>query len=58
MTAQRGNDPPAGTRPPEYVIVTWVSVQLRERIQGLGLSLEEALRAGKHKPEPDREAEP
>jgi hypothetical protein len=48
-------------RPPEYVIVTWVSEQLRDRAQRTGLSLAEALRAGDaHEPGPqqDPEAEP
>jgi hypothetical protein len=63
MNQELGADPPRGTRPPDYVIVTWVSAQLRERIRNLGMSLDEALRAGKNKPEPDdrdadREAEP
>lgn len=63
MSQERDANPPRGTRPPEYVIVTWVSAQLRQRIQGLGMSLDEALRAGKDNPEPDqrdadREAEP
>ncbi len=62
--------PLAGSRPPEYVIVTWVSGQLRDRVQRNGASLAEALQAGKkqdrepaHQDEPahpeleDREAE-
>ena len=56
--------PLAGTRPPEYVIVTWVSAELRERAQRNCGSLAEALQAGKKQdrdpahPEPeDREAE-
>ena len=32
-------------RRPEYVIVTWVSAQLRDRIQRNGASLAEALQA-------------
>jgi hypothetical protein len=46
------------------VIVTWVSAQLRERIQNIGMSLDEALRAGKDNREPgeppvaELEAEP
>jgi hypothetical protein len=50
-------------RRPEYVIVTWVSAQLRDRIQRNGASLAEALRvmnrnaAGLADPGPeDREA--
>jgi len=33
--------PLAGYRPPEYVIVTWVNEQLRDRIQRNGASLAE-----------------
>lgn len=40
-------------RPPEYVIVTWVSAQLRDRAQRNGASLAEALQAGKRQ---DRES--
>ena len=50
-----------GTRPPEYVIVTWVSEQLRDRIQRNGKSLAEALQAPdtqKSPPEAELEAEP
>jgi hypothetical protein len=56
--------PLAGSRPPEYVIVTWVSEQLRDRAQRNGASLAEALQAGKkqdrepaHPELEDREAE-
>ena len=56
--------PLAGTRPPEYVIVTWVSAQLRERALRNCGSLAEALQAGKkqdrepaHPELEDREAE-
>jgi len=54
-----------GTRPPEYVIETWVSEQLRDRIQRTGKSLAEALQATDthpytqtHTPEAELEAEP
>jgi len=50
-------------RRPEYVIVTWVSAQLRDRIQRNGASLAEILQVtGRHAPGPadpaleDREA--
>ncbi len=33
--------PLAGYQPPEYVIVTWVNEQLRDRIQRYGASLAE-----------------
>jgi hypothetical protein len=56
--------PLAGTRPPEYVIVTWVCAELRERAQRNCGSLAEALQAGKkqdrdpaHPELEDREAE-
>jgi hypothetical protein len=56
--------PLAGPRRPEYVVVTWVSEQLRDRVQRNGASLAEALQAGKKQDrEPaqpeleDREAE-
>jgi hypothetical protein len=56
--------PPAGTGPPpEYVIVTWVTAQLRDKIQRNGASLAKALQAtGRNAPGPadpgleDREA--
>ncbi len=47
-----------GTRPPEYVIETWVSEQLRDRIQRNGKALAEARQAASRTPEPDLEAEP
>jgi hypothetical protein len=54
-----------GTRPPEYVIETWVSEQLRDRIQRTGKSLAEALQATdththaqRRAPEAELEAEP
>ncbi len=48
----------AGRRPPEYVVVTWVSEQLRDRIQQAGTSLTEAMRAGSTQaPEPEAELE-
>ena len=50
-----------GTRPPEYVIETWVSKQLRDRLQRNGTSLAEALQATDSQtraPEPELEAEP
>ncbi len=42
----RDPDRPHGSRPPEYVVQLWVSQQLRDRIQGLGPSLAEALEIG------------
>jgi hypothetical protein len=51
----------AGYRRPDYVIVTWVSDQLRDRIQRRGPSLDEALRTTnppERAPEPELEAEP
>jgi hypothetical protein len=60
-TLDSDGTPQPGRRPPEYVIVTWVSEQLRDRVQRTGLSLAEALRAGRaHEPGPqqDPEAEP
>jgi hypothetical protein len=51
----------AGRQPPEYVVVTWVSEQLRDRIQRTGISLTEALQATDAQArelQPDREAEP
>jgi hypothetical protein len=52
-----------GTRPPEYVIETWVSEQLRDRIQRTGKSLAEALQATDtdtqtRAPQAELEAEP
>jgi hypothetical protein len=50
-----------GTRPPEYVVVTWVSEQLRDRIRRCGPSLDEALRTTntpERTSEPELEAEP
>jgi hypothetical protein len=49
-----------GTRPPEYVVVTWVSEQLRDRIQRCGPSLDEILRTNtpERTSEPELEAEP
>lgn len=69
MQQRQGKDTdhtPSGGRPPEYVIVTWVSAQLRDRVQRNGASLAEALHAGEQQlPGPDadpqledREAEP
>jgi hypothetical protein len=46
---------------PDYVIETWVSDQLRDRIQRRGPSLDEALRTTntpERASEPDLEAEP
>ena len=58
MTQQPPKDddghPPTG-RPPEWVVVTWVSEQLRDRIQRNGRSLAEALQAGI---KPDSPADP
>jgi hypothetical protein len=53
-------------RPTEYVVVTWASAQLRDRIQRNGAALAETRQANARKtPEPqadpllaDREAEP
>jgi predicted GIY-YIG superfamily endonuclease len=45
----------AGRRRPDYVIETWVSEQLRDRIQRSGPSLDEALRTTNR---PERESEP
>jgi hypothetical protein len=56
---------PQGTRPPEYVIVTWVSAQLRDRIQRNGAALaQDRQDPGRHRhgrraePEAELEAEP
>jgi hypothetical protein len=58
MTQQPPKDddghPPTG-RPPEWVVVTWVSEQLRDRIQRNGRSLAGALQAGT---KPDSPADP
>ena len=57
----RGASHPSGTRPPEFVVVTWVSEQIRDRIQRNGKSLAEALQAKETQnraAEPDLEAEP
>jgi hypothetical protein len=61
----RDTNPEPGTRPPEYVIETWVSKQLRDRIQRTGRSLGEVLRAQETRaretdrsPLADMEAEP
>ncbi len=54
-------EPEPGTRPAEYVIVTWASEQLRDRIQSNGKSLYEALHPDDPQvraPEPELEAEP
>jgi hypothetical protein len=48
-------------RPAEYMAVTWVSEQLRDRIQGNGTSLAKARQATDRQtrtPQPDLEAEP
>ena len=42
-------DPLPGTRPPQYVVVTWISEQLRGRVQRNGAALSDILR-----PRPDR----
>jgi hypothetical protein len=52
-----GPAPQPGRRPPEYVIVTWASEQLRDLAQRTGLSLAEALRAGDAR-EPGPRADP
>jgi hypothetical protein len=56
--------PLAGVRRPDYVIVTWVAAELRDRIQRNGASLAEVLQlTGSKAPEladpglEDREAE-
>ena len=61
----RDTNPEPGTRPPEYVIETWVSKQLRDRIQRTGRSLGEVLQELKaptpstdRSPLADMEAEP
>jgi hypothetical protein len=50
-----------GRRPPEYVIETWVSEQLRNRIQRNGMSLAQALQVEDtlaRAPQAELEAEP
>jgi hypothetical protein len=54
-----------GTRPPEYVIVTWISAELRDRLQRNNAALAQARQGRgtrahgrKAEPEADREAEP
>jgi hypothetical protein len=61
----RDTNPGPGIRPPEYVIETWVSKQLRDRIQRTGRSLAEVLqeleaptRDTDRSPLADMEAEP
>ena len=59
-------DPLPGTRPPQYVVVTWMSEQLRGRLQRNGAALSDILRTRPERhpvlpPDPqleDREAEP
>jgi anti-sigma regulatory factor (Ser/Thr protein kinase) len=59
-------DPGPQGRPPEWVVVTWVNEQLRDRLQRNAAALDDAHRAAKKRmPEPvvdpqleDREAEP
>lgn len=53
----QGADPEPGTRPPPYVVVTWVNEQLRDRIQRNAVALGDILQP---KPErlPVRAAEP
>ena len=59
-------DPAPGTRPPEWVVVTWVNEQLRVRLQRNAAALDDMHRAAKQRmPElvvdpqlEDREAEP
>ena len=59
-------DPAPGTRPPEWVVVTWVNEQLRGRLQRNAAALDDVHRAAKQRmPErvvdpqlEDREAEP
>jgi hypothetical protein len=57
--------PPQGTRPPEYLIVSWINAELRDRIQRNNAALIQARqnpgkRAHRRKAEPEaeREAEP
>ena len=58
--------PLAGYRPPEWVIVTWVNEELRDRIKRNGAALADISQlTNKQNPEPvtdpqleDREAEP
>ena len=42
-------DPLPGIRPPHYVVVTWISEQLRGRLQRNGAALSDVLR-----PRPER----
>jgi hypothetical protein len=59
-------DPAPGSRPPEYVIVTWVNEQLRDRLQRTAAALADMRQVSRMRmPEPvadplleDREAEP
>jgi hypothetical protein len=58
------NAPPATGRRPNYVIVTWVSAQLRERGQRNGIALADVLQRSKEQDrdhtelrQHDREAE-
>ena len=56
---------PQGTRPPQYVIVTWVNAELRDRLQRNNAALIQArqdarrrVHRRKAEPEAEREAEP
>ena len=53
----RPGPPPAGYRPPEFVVEVWVSPQLRARHPDWPLSLHEAVQVG-HRPNPERDPEP
>jgi hypothetical protein len=67
MKQPQEDDPrnPQRTRPPEYVIVTWVSAELRDRIQRNNAAqvrarqnLGKRVHGRKAEPEAEREAEP
>jgi hypothetical protein len=54
--------PPAGPRPPEHLIVLWVSEQLRDQIRRNNAALAQELQHRAHRrnvgPAAEREAEP
>ena len=51
--------PRPGTRPPEYVVETWVSEQLKDKIRRLDATPAHSRQTGRERaPEPDLEAEP
>jgi hypothetical protein len=67
MKQAQEDDPsrPQGTRPPEYIIVTWINAELRDRIQRNNAALAQARQSRgrrahgrKAEPEAEREAEP